>query len=544
MSNYLIQHYLENTARINPGETAIIDRDGQITNEDLDLKSNQIANLLHSLGFETREVTGVFLNKSIEAIVAFHGVLKAGGCYIPLDAVFSPLDRVYNIIKLSELKYIISNSSLWQKLYNNATPDQRNYLKRQKVVFADNLLSEPGKEKMPIPESFENCIYFDPSISKTNHNYDKNIINDDLAYILYTSGSTGIPKGVMITHSNAITFIDWAVSYFKPSARTFFSCHAPLHFDLSVFDIYVSIATNGCVTLVPFETASNPKALIQWISEKKINYWYSVPSVWVAILNYAGIEKDKLSSLKNILFAGEVFPPKYLKKLMNILPDCSFFNLYGPTETNVCTYYRVQGPDDVKDKPVPIGLGCENTEVLALNEKGEPIGENEEGELLVRGAGVTKGYYKNPETTKAAFMTSPLPYHHGGMLYKTGDTVRKSPDGFYEYVGRRDFMVKVAGFRVELQEIEHVLLENPIIEEAVLVSYYYEERGNNAIGAFVKLKENEKVSIIDIKKNISSKLPNYMVPEIIFKIDEIPKNTNGKIDRVLAKKIFQKRMEL
>ncbi len=549
MSKYLLHHLLDEAVLKFPDNKAVIYEEQSITYKELEYKSNQLANMLINIGFKPRNVVGIYLNKSIEAIIAIFAVLKAGGAYVPLDSHYSPLTRIKNIIKLSQAEFIISNTIQWKALASTFVDEEEELLKSIKVIFADgiNRVDQTSAENYNNKDIIGSCYFYEDYEDSTYPQLRKEpeVTSDDLAYILYTSGSTGQPKGVMLTHLNAMTFINWSLSYFQPVSTDIFSNFAPLHFDLSIFDIFVSVGAGACSNLLPFQINSNPRAIVEWLSKNNITYMYSVPSVWVSIMNYATLIKGDLKNLSHILFAGEVFPPKYLKKLMEILPHALYYNLYGPTETNVCTYYQVKSSDDVTDSPVPIGQACANTEVLVLNEMDKPVAEGEEGELLVKGAIVTKGYYKDDERTKSAFRKSPMPYHNGALLYRTGDIVRRCNDNIYEYVGRRDMMVKCSGFRIELQEIEHALYKHASIEEAVAVPVYDEKRENTSIYAIVKIKAGESFSVTNIKKFLISILPKYMIPEFIESIDEMPKNANGKIDRQKVKSMInEKRLEV
>ncbi len=549
MNKYLLHHLLDEAVLKFPDNKAVIYEEQSITYKELEYKSNQLANMLINIGFKPRNVVGIYLNKSIEAIIAIFAVLKAGGAYVPLDSHYSPLTRIKNIIKLSQAEFIISNTIQWKALASTFVDEEEELLKSIKVIFADgiNRVDQTSAENYNNKDIIGSCYFYEDYEDSTYPQLRKEpeVTSDDLAYILYTSGSTGQPKGVMLTHLNAMTFINWSLSYFQPVSTDIFSNFAPLHFDLSIFDIFVSVGAGACSNLLPFQINSNPRAIVEWLSKNNITYMYSVPSVWVSIMNYATLIKGDLKNLSHILFAGEVFPPKYLKKLMEILPHALYYNLYGPTETNVCTYYQVKSSDDVTDSPVPIGQACANTEVLVLNEMDKPVAEGEEGELLVKGAIVTKGYYKDDKRTKSAFRKSPMPYHNGALLYRTGDIVRRCNDNIYEYVGRRDMMVKCSGFRIELQEIEHALYKHASIEEAVAVPVYDEKRENTSIYAIVKIKAGESFSVTNIKKFLISILPKYMIPEFIESIDEMPKNANGKIDRQKVKSMInEKRLEV
>ncbi|MBN1413076.1 MAG: amino acid adenylation domain-containing protein [Spirochaetales bacterium] len=523
MKARLLQHYLGATAARVPEKTAVSMGEESITYGELNRKSNRLANQLIALGFRPKDSAGIYLDKSIEAVVAMFAVLKAGGVYIPLDAYYSPVSRVTGILELSGLRYLISDSGHIEALRTAAgfVSD---------IILMDSPAGAAGSKNTVENNPVRTHFFIDsgpvdlvaaPGIEDT-----------DLAYVLYTSGSTGIPKGVMLTHLNARTFIEWALSRFKPEETDVFSNVAPLHFDLSVFDIYVSIAAGAALKLLPPQTAANPKAMLDWISNSGITVFYSVPSVWVSILNYADLRHGCLPGLRKILFAGEVFPPRQLKSLMELIPHAGFYNLYGPTETNVCTHYHVKGMDDVPDSGVPIGKACANTEVVAINDAGKEITAEETGELFVRGPIVTNGYYKNPEATAAAFMRSPLPRHNGAKLYRTGDLVRLTASGNLEYVGRRDLMVKKAGFRIELPEIEQALCRYAPVMEAVVVPVIV-NKGESArsLTAFITLKGDSVVKVVEIKAFLAGFLPRYMIPEVITVLGEMPRNGNGKADR-------------
>ncbi|MBU1170680.1 MAG: amino acid adenylation domain-containing protein [Proteobacteria bacterium] len=531
MTPFLLQHLLLESTLKYPDNIAFRYEDQSITYRQLETKSSRLANMLRNKGVKPGDPVGIYLTKSLEAIVSFFAVLKAGAVYIPLDSMYSPPERIAGIIKLSDARHMITHEQLWHTLKNDLKNHGQN-LESLTVVLTDNLLGGTHTDRQGSTDV--RLIHYDDSFDDNPPDI-QGMTDMDLAYILYTSGSTGKPKGVMISHVNALTFINWALDCFKPQEGDVFANHAPLNFDLSVFDIYVSVASGACTCLVPFHKASNPRALIQWISENKISYWYSVPQVWITILNYASIEKEKLSHLSHILFAGEVFPTVYLKKLMGLLPEASYYNLYGPTETNVCTFYHVKDKESLGLRPVPIGRACSNYQIIVLNDHDQPVAEGEEGELHVRGSGVTSGYYKDPERTNAVFKKSPLASHHGAFLYKTGDIVVKREQNTYEYVGRKDFMVKCSGFRIELPEVEHALFQYEAIEEAVVVAHSDKEMGNSRLHAFVTSKPGNDLSIIQLKKHLTTILPRYMVPDIIEQVQEIPKNSNGKTDRQTIK---------
>lgn len=525
MDDLLLTDLLYKSFLKNPHKIAIRDEKRSITYKGLEEESTLLANRLLKRGLLPGEVVAVYLDKSIEAVAAFFAVLKTGCAYIPLDSHYAPASRILRIIESAEAAFIISRTALWGALVNTDS-----HLSAKQAILVDQINDEDinGSASSSMRQkSDRSSANRDTALSAP---LEIKRASTDMAYILYTSGSTGIPKGVVISHLNACSFVDWALEYFNPSVNDIFANHAPFHFDLSVFDIYVSIASGATLNLVPFEVSRNPRALIEWIGKNRISFWYSVPSVWIGILNYARIQKNNLKDLKAILFAGEEFPPEYLKRLRNALPFAEYYNLYGPTETNVCTAYHVKNSDKLEDRPVPIGAACKGTDVVVFKENGEEALVGEEGELYVYGPTVTSGYYRNDSLSRKAFRVSPAARHKGALLYGTGDIVFRQDKDNYRFVGRRDFMVKCSGFRIELSEILSLLHGHDKIEEAAVIPVFNKRRGTNVLHGFVKLKENTASSILEIKEFCLDKLPHYMVPEFIEFVMGIPRNFNGKID--------------
>jgi acyl-coenzyme A synthetase/AMP-(fatty) acid ligase len=331
----------------------------------------------------------------------------------------------------------------------------------------------------------------------------------------------------MLSHRNATSFIDWCSEVFAPDSHQRFSSHAPFHFDLSILDIYVPLKHGATLVLIGSETGKDPGRLAALIAEKGITNWYSTPSILGLLAQYGKLEQYDFSALKTVLFAGEVFPVKHLRTLVNLLPGRRYFNLYGPTETNVCTFYEI--PEHIPQEriqPYPIGQVCSHLKGILVDEQGGEILPGQEGELCISGPGVMQGYWNLPELTARAFLTDSV----GQRWYKTGDIVIEEADENYIYIGRRDRMVKKRGYRVELGEIEAGLYRHPAVKEAAVIAVFDEENGLR-VKAFLSCKDAEKrPSLIGLKRFCAENLPIYMVPDLFAFCDVLPKTSTDKID--------------
>ena len=338
---------------------------------------------------------------------------------------------------------------------------------------------------------------------------------DDLAYILYTSGSTGRPKGVCISHGNAIAFVDWAVDALAARETDRFASHAPFHFDLSVLDLYAAFSVGAAVCLVPEGAAYAAEHLVRFIRDERITVWYSVPSAITLMMEHGGLLTEPPDSLRVLLFAGEPFPMKHLRRLREAWPRLTMWNLYGPTETNVCTAYEVGSPIDPAWTSIPIGRAVSGDRVWAMTADGGEAQIGEEGELMVQGPTVFPGYWG--QTPRS------------GEAYGTGDIVRVGGDGDFHFLGRRDNMVKVRGHRVELGEIESALLQHLSVQEAAAV--VVGEGLTARLVVFLGIGELAAPTLLDIKRLCAQRLPRYMIPDDAVSMVDLPRNRNGKVDR-------------
>jgi amino acid adenylation domain-containing protein len=513
---YILQQLLTESARKNADRPAVCARARTLSYRELEERSNQLAHFLRERGISKGDRVGLFFPKAVESVIAMFGALKAGAVYVPLDPN-QPAERISYIINNCGIKGLITTADRMRVLEQSSTPS---------VEFT--LLTHEFSNGSVRPNIFAWSALNDflgedsPELQTTT---------TDLAYILYTSGSTGRPKGVMLSHQNALTFVEWCAEMFGIEVGDRVSNHAPLHFDLSVFDVYNTIKAGATLYMVPDELAVFPASLANWIEEKQITVWYSVPSALVHLVLHGNVNGDRFRQLRLILFAGEVFPQKYLKQLADLLPDAELYNLYGPTETNVCTYYRVDRTLLPAMDRLPIGRACANTEVLAVDEQDRMVGVGGVGELYVRGPGVTPGYWGDPEKTAKMCVPNRFQPNFEEKLYRTGDLVSPDQNGDYYFLGRRDSQIKSRGYRIELGEIEAALLSHAGVCEAAAVAIPDEEIGNR-IKAFVAPHESGSLTAVELQRHCATRVPRYMIPELIELCEGLPKTSTGKIDRV------------
>lgn len=502
-----LQDWLAMQAGVRPGSAAIVFQSAETSYAQLEESSNRLARALVECGCRRGDRVALLLPKSPRALTGMFAALKADCVYVPLDPS-SPAARLRRILESCESHCVLAEASTAKRL--EEVGDSRPPC----VIWMDSGWHEI--ESLPAA----------PVESRNT--------SSDPAHILFTSGSTGVPKGVMITHANVIAFVEWAVRYFGIRAGDRISGHPPLHFDLSTFDIYGTVAAGAQIHLLTPETSLLPHRLADFIRQSKLTQWFSVPSVLHHMAKLDAVRENDFPSLERVLWCGEKFPVPALMHWMRRLPHARFFNLYGPTETTIASsVYEVPCCPESETAEIPIGSACEGEKLVVLDELLEPSDPGKVGDLYIAGAGLSPGYWRDPAKTADAFI------HHGGeRIYRTGDLARIEDDGLVYLLGRSDTQIKSRGYRIELGEIETAVHAIDGIEDAAVVAIPSDGfEGASICCAFVPSSGSE-LSPLTLKQHLRGVLPHYMVPGRWMVLDRMPANGNGKINRPLLKEKF------
>jgi len=523
---YLLQHLLAESAARRPRLPALASGQRLLSYEELDRLSNQVARALLAQGVTPGDRVGILVPKSAASVVAAFGALKAGACYVPLDPK-SPAARLSTIMRDSGVAVVLADAGTVRQI--GAMAAGVPHLRSVVVAGPRWDLADPAGALPAGPAVVPwEAVLAEPDGPLAGDR----AIETDLAYILYTSGSTGTPKGVMISHRASLTFVDWAAARAGLTDQDRVCSPAPLHFDLSVFDVFATCRVGACMVVLPDMTSMFPPRLAEWMARERISVWYSVPSILTMLVTYGNVRAFDLSRLRAVIFAGEVFPAKHLTRLMAELPTARYFNWYGPTETNVCTSFEVAvAARGALAGPVPIGKACANMDVFAITGDGRRLSRpGEEGELYVRGPGLMRGYWGQPDKTLQVLVRNPLQEAYDEPVYRTGDLVSVDADGNYLFLGRRDGMVKTRGYRVELGEVEAALYEHHAIREAVVVPVPDELLGSR-LRAVITVDGADGVTRQDVLEHCKRRLPGYMVPDVVEFRQVLPRTSTGKVDR-------------
>ncbi|HTM11120.1 MAG TPA: amino acid adenylation domain-containing protein [Verrucomicrobiae bacterium] len=504
-----------------PESTALVMGRERLTYGEVERLSNQLARTLKDGGCRRKDRVGLLAPKSPTAIVAILGILKADCIFVPLDPQ-SPAARQRKAIESAECRWILANggvATLLDQILEAGPfsfPLSIGWLGAQKIN---------GASFSAVFSYVDIAAYSAGPLQYENR-------GTDPAHILFTSGSTGIPKGVVITHANVIHFIEWARSYFNITTQSRNSCHSPLHFDLSTFDIYGALSAGAELHLVPPEANLLPHKLVEFIRRSGLTQWFSVPSILNYLAKFDAVEANDFPELRELLWCGEVFPTPALIYWMQRLPHVRFTNLYGPTEATIASsYYTIPHCPEDERTPIPIGTACPGEELLVLDDRLQRMAVGEVGDLYIRGVGLSPGYWRDPEKTRAAFLPNPYGDDASDRIYKTGDLAWTAEDGLVYYVGRADFQIKSRGYRIELGEIESALNSIAGLRECAVVAVSLGGfEGSRICCAYAPLPGRD-VTPIGLRQELARLLPAYMLPAEWLAMDTLPKNANGKIDR-------------
>jgi amino acid adenylation domain-containing protein len=521
----LLQDWVSAQAQRSPDAIAVVLRDQTLTYGELDQLSNQLARLLKAAGCQRNDRVAFAIPKSPIALVAVIGILKADCVHVPIDAA-SPAARVAKILQSSDPRCILAVAAT-SKLLNELTA-LRPGLPLPGVGWMDDLAAD-SDAITPMFQRADLASCSSAPVACQNQ-------SSDIAHILYTSGSTGDPKGVVITHSNVIHFVDWATEYFGMDSSDRISGHPPLHFDLATFDIFGAFSVGAQLHLVPPDLVPLPNEIAEFIRISKLTQWFSVPSVLHYMAKFDVVKFQDFPSLKRLLWCGEVLPTPALIYWMRRLPKVTFTNLYGPTEATIASsYYTIPICPPQDTAPIPIGTACRGEELLVLDEQLRPAPEGAVGDLYIRGVGLSPGYWRDPEKTAGAF----LAYGAKGSdrIYKTGDLAQVGPDGQVYFMGRSDSQIKSRGHRIELGEVEAALNTLEELKECAVVALPTEGfEGTLICSAYVP--RNTKTTHSSVRSKLNRLLPSYMLPARWMSLEQLPKNTNGKIDRRQIRELF------
>ena len=493
---------LERTEKTYSNKLAFVDNKREVTYKELLENSKKIGTYLST--YEKNQPIAIFIDKTVSCLETMFGVLYSGNFYTVIDTK-SPMERINLILNTLEPIKIITDSKNLSKLKSFGIEDN--------ICVYEDMLNEKIDEKM---------------LNQVR----RKMIDTDPMYILFTSGSTGVPKGTVIAHKSVISYSNWVKETFNITSDTIWGSQTPFYFSMSITDVFSTILSGATLYIIPKMYFSFPIKLLEFINEKKINTIYWVPSALCIVANFKALDEVELPTLKKVLFAGEVMPVKQLNMWIDKLPNTMFANLFGPTETtDICTYYIVDRKFN-NNENLPIGHACNNCDVIVVKEDGTEAKNGEEGELCARGSFLALGYYNNPEKTASVFVQNPLNKNYSEIVYKTGDIVKYNERGELIYLSRKDFQIKHMGYRIELGEIETAVNN---IDGIIICACVYDTE-NSKIVLFYQGDEIEENELLEQVKN---KVPAYMCPNQIIKLPRIPYNANGKIDRVNLKNMLK-----
>lgn len=522
---FLLHRLLTEAAQSDPDREAVRFGGRAMTFGELERASNSIAHCFLDAGIRRGDRVALLVNKGFEQVAAVHGILKAGAAYVPLD-VMAPVQRNALIVRDTEPSAIVTTPSRAHGLLaagDEAAPPRLLILSPEAPGEEEGDADVAGDAGVP-------RVPFDQAAGDRNADPpDVGAVELDLACLLYTSGSTGAPKGAMLSHRNGLSLSEWWVGLSKMSPEDRELGFSPLQFVASINDLFATIMGRATLVLLPERDLFSAQALGRALQDERITLWMGAPPIFMILLK-GGWAPGSFPSVRACLWGGSVFPPKHVRALQQLVPNARLRSMLGSTEACQVTVYDVEEVAD-DDQPIPIGRPCANVDVYALKEDGSVAGPGEEGRVHVRSASVFKGYWRDPEKTAGALIRDPLRPDFPDVVYRSGDLVRKLPDGNYVFVGRTDQMIKTrGGFRVEPAEIEAAINLHPSVLEGAVIPVPHATWGHDIV-AYVQPQPGADVSETDLKAHVGDRLPKYMVPRRIEVVDELPRTAAGKVAR-------------
>lgn len=491
-----IHQLFEEQVKRSPDAVAVVFENERLTYQELDVRANQLAYDLQSLGVKPEVTVGICVDRSLDMMIGVLGILKAGGAYVPLDPSY-PRERLDFLMQDAQVAVLLTQ----------------------------------GKVKINLPETKAQLVELDQDwaiIRETSHSNDgfqppiSGVTSENLAYIIYTSGSTGKPKGVQIPHRNAVNLLCAVQEKPGLTAQDTLLSVTTLSFDIAVAELFLPLSVGARLVLVSRQVASDGSQLMNLINKEGATYLQATPATWRLLLAAGWTGNPRMT----IVSTGEALPRELANQLLD--KGASLWNLYGPTETTIwSTGYQIESGDDA----ITIGYPLPNTQVYILDANLQPVPPGIAGELHIGGAGLARGYLNRPELTSEKFISNPLGSDPNSRLYKTGDLARFLPNGQIECLGRIDYQVKIRGFRIELGEVEAALSEHPSVRECVVVAWKNEASDERLVAYIVNRRGDEGATVGELRTFLKRKVPDFMVPSNFVLMETLPLTPNGKVDR-------------